>query len=117
MCLQQAMRGLATLSDCTDALYSAAGLALLLGILSLWWNPNLQETSRRKGVRTVGAAEFYRLQGMFLIVRCATWWYLPAYRLDLDITRAAHLSLLVMTAMVSIQLAPKNEASKLKLPR
>ena len=104
MCLQQAMRGLATISDCHEALHSAAGLALLLGILSSWWNPILQEASQRKGVRIVGAVEFYRLQGMFLIVRCATWWYLPGYHLDVDMTRAAHLSLLVLTATVSIQL-------------
>ena len=108
MCLQQAMRGLATISDCDEALHSAAGLALLLGILSSWWNPILQEASRRKGVRTVGAVEFYRLQGMFLIVRCASWWYLPGYHLDIDMTRAAHLSLLVLTATVSIQLPEMN---------
>ena len=108
MCLQQAMRGIATISDCTEALYSAAGLALLLGILSLWWNPILQETSRRKGVRTVGAVEFYRLQGMFLIVRCATWWYLSGYHLDSEMTKAAHLSLLVLTAIVSILLLEMN---------
>ncbi len=104
-CLYQVMRGSGSISNCTELLHSASGLALLLGILSSWWNPMLQETSRRKGVRAVGTAEFYRLQFMLLIIRWATWWYLPSYDLNAEMTGAAHLSLLVLTGIVSIQLA------------
>lgn len=105
ICLQQVMRGAGSISDCTELLYSAVGLALLLGILSSWWNPVLQEKLRRKWGRAVGTAEFYKLQGILLIVRCVTWRYLPGAELDAQMIKAAHLSLLVLTLIVSVPLA------------
>ena len=103
VCLQQVMRGSGSISDCTGLLYSAAGLALLIGVLSSWWNPMLQETLKRRGVRAVGTAEFYQLQSLLLVIRCATWWYLPGYDLSAHKTRATHIFLLVLTVIVSIQ--------------
>ena len=105
MCLQQVMRGSGSIFDCTELLYSAVGLALLLGVLSSWWNPVLQETLRRKGGRAVGTTEFYRLQGMLLIIRFVTWRYLPGSGLTVQMTKAAHLSLLVLAAIVSVRFA------------
>ena len=102
VCLKRVMRGAGSLSDCRELLYSAAGLSLLLGILTSWWNPMLQATWRQRGVRAVGTTEFYRLQSMLLILKCGTWWYLPSYDLDIYRTRAAHLSLLVLATIVSI---------------
>ena len=104
MCLQQVMRGSSSILDCIEVLYSAVGLALLLGLLSSWWHPLLQETLRRKGGRAVGTAEFYQLQGMLLIIRFAMWWYLPGSGLNVQMTKAAHLSLLVFVAIVSARL-------------
>ena len=101
MCLQQVMRGSGYISDCTELLHSAVGLALLLGVLSSWWNPVLQETLRRKGGRAAGTAEFYKLQGILLVVRCVTWRYLPGAELNEQMVKAAHLSLLVLTLIVS----------------
>lgn len=102
VCLKRVMRGAGSVSDCRELLYSAAGLALLLGISTFWWNPMLHATLRQRGVRAVGTMEFYRLQGMLLILKCATWWYLPSYDLDVYKIRAAHMSLLVLAAIVSI---------------
>lgn len=111
LCLERVMRGASSVSDCNELLYSASGLALLLGILTFWWNPMLQGTLRRRGARAVGTTEFYRLQGILLIIKCATWWYLPSYDLDVYKIRAAHLSLLVLAAIVSIQIVDmKREA-------
>ncbi|KAL9066158.1 MAG: hypothetical protein Q9161_007751 [Pseudevernia consocians] len=103
VCLQQVMRGSGSISDCTELLHSTVGLALLLGVLSSWWNPMLQQTLRRKGGRAVGTAEFYQLQGMLLIVRCVTWWYLPGAALEVEKTKAAHLSLLVLIAIINVK--------------
>lgn len=102
MCLQQIMRGSGSISDCTELLYAAAGLALLLGVLSSWWNPMLQETRRRKGGRAVGIAEFHQLQGILLTVRCVTWWYIPSSDLNDQMTKAAHLSLLVLAVVLTV---------------
>ena len=104
-CLPQVMRDLGSTSDCTEPLYSAAGLALLLGILTSWWNPRLKETFERRNVRAVGTAEFYQLQCMLFIIRCATWWYLPGFDLSTHQISAAHMFLLVLVAIVSIRLA------------
>ena len=103
VCLQQIMRGSGSVSDCTELLYSVAGLALLVGILTFWWNPILKETLRRRNTRTVGTAEFYQLQAIQLVIKCATWWYLRGDDLDAHKTRAAHVSLLVLAASVSLQ--------------
>ena len=104
-CLQQVMRGFGTVSDCAELLYSAAGLALILGFLSSWWNPILKETLSRKGARAVGTAEFYQLQGLFLTVRCVIWWYLPSFASTVQMNKAAHLSLLVLATIVSTRSA------------
>ena len=106
-CLQQVMRGLGSVSDCTEVLYSAAGLALLLGILTSWWNPMLKETSKRRMVRAVGTAEFYQLQCMLFIIRCAIWWYLPGYDLSTHQITAVHMFLLVLVVTVCIQFAER----------
>lgn len=103
--LQRVMRGSGSVTDCTELLYSAAGLSLILGILTSWWNPILRRTLNRQGVRAAGAAEFYQLQGMLLILRCATWWYLPGYNLDAQKTTAVHVFLLVLAVFVSVQIA------------
>lgn len=103
MCLQQVMRGTGSVSDCTESLCSAAGLALLLGFLSSWWHPMLQESLRRKGGRAVGTSEFYQLQGMLLIIRWVTWWYLHGSDLKVHVTKAAHLSLLVLTTIITVK--------------
>ena len=105
VCLQQVVRGSGTISDCTELLYSAAGLALIVGFLSSWWNPMLKETLSRKGARAVGIAEFYQLQGLFLTVRCVIWWYLPSFASTVQMNKAAHLSLLVLATIVSTRSA------------
>lgn len=105
LCLQQVMRGLGSISDCSELLHSAVGLALVFGVLSSWWNPVLQEKLRRKGGRALGTGEFYKLQGILLIVRCVTWRYLPGFELSEQMTKAAHLSLLVFASIVSFRLA------------
>ena len=105
VCLQQVARGSGTISDCTELLYSAAGLTLILGFLSSWWNPMLKETLSRKGSRAVGTAEFYQLQGLFLTVRCVIWWYLPSFASTVQMKKAAHLSLLVLATIVSTRSA------------
>lgn len=101
VCLQRVVRGSAAISDCTELLYSAAGLALILGFLSSWWNPVLKETLTRKGARAVGTAEFYQLQGLFLTVRCVIWWYLPSFASTVQRNKAAHLSLLVFATIIN----------------
>ena len=104
-CLQQVMRGSGSISDCTELLLSIVGPALLLGVLSSWWNPVLQESMRRKGARAVGISEFYKLQGILLMARCVTWRYLPGADLSEQMIKAAHLSLLVLALIVSVRLA------------
>ena len=105
VCLQRVSEGIGSVSDCTETLYSAAGWSLLLGILTSWWNPMLNETMRRRSVRAVGTAEFYRLQGILLIIKSTTWWYLPGYDLGTHQTKALHMFLLVLAAIVSTRSA------------
>lgn len=98
--LQLIMRDSGSTQDSAKLFDSVARVALLLGFLSSWWNPKLQERQRRKGGRLVGVQEFYKLQGLLLLVRCVAWAYIAGSELAVHTTQAAHLSMLVLGAIV-----------------
>lgn len=103
-CLDEAMRGFALPPDCTTLGNLVAPYALLLGILSFWWNPKLQEKLNRTGGRIVGKSEYYKLQAIFLVARCLAWVYLvelPGQEAASQATKGVHGALLFFGALVS----------------
>ena len=104
-CLHQVMRGLTTPKSCTALLEPVARIALLLAVLSLWWNPCLQERLTKIGGKIVGASEYYKLQAMLLVARCVAWVYIseaPAQQLNDQTTKAIHSGLLFFGVLVSL---------------
>lgn len=103
-CIQQAMRGSNLGSGCTALATPMARLALLLGLLACWWNPKLQEISRRRGGRMVGVSEYYKHQTLLLLVRYLAYLYLdmtPSSGHNLQKTLGIHAFLIFFTVLVS----------------
>lgn len=101
-CLQKSWTVLPVTSDCSKKYNSAAGLALGLGLLFIWWNPKLKEKSRKGGGRIVGKAEYYNLQMMLILLRSASWFVLrsPTYDSDARTVKAVHSLMFVITTVV-----------------
>ncbi|KAH1322364.1 hypothetical protein KXX66_000297 [Aspergillus fumigatus] len=60
-------------SLCWVDLSPYAGLALIVGILSLWWNPKLRLKVEGRGGRFVGLGEYYQVQLIVMVARCVFW--------------------------------------------
>lgn len=59
--------------ECSSALTPFAGLALFLGMLSIWWNPKLRHKVEGRGGRLTGMGEYYKVQIIVLVVRFVAW--------------------------------------------
>ena len=106
-CVWDSWSTLEVTSECAEGYDSAAGLALGLSVLFIWWNPKLYEKSRKASVRIVGLSEYYQLQAMLLIFRFASWSVfvrLPSYEFSPQMVKAVHASMIVFTIAVCILL-------------
>ncbi|KAL2828711.1 Ima1 N-terminal domain-containing protein [Aspergillus cavernicola] len=72
-CFQQTFQTRRIPSYCLVDLVPYAGLALVAGILSLWWNPKLRLKVEGRGGRFLGLGEYYKVQLIVMVVRCAFW--------------------------------------------
>ncbi|THC92597.1 hypothetical protein EYZ11_007927 [Aspergillus tanneri] len=61
------------LRDPDENLAPYAGLALVAGILALWYNPKLRLKVEGRGGRFVGLGEYYKVQLIVMVARCAFW--------------------------------------------
>lgn len=88
----------------TELMNSVAWYALVLGLLSLWWNPRLQLWLEiKKRGRIVGKWDFYKLQATSFVIRCAAWAYivLPITEPESRTIDTIHYSVLFFGALVS----------------
>lgn len=105
ICSHQYMQFRVMTSECAALAAPIAGLALVLGVVSIWWNNRLSEKARLPGCRMVGLKDYYKLQVLVLMARIGAWVFLKdgyAAGLSLPALRAAHLFMLVFIAIVSI---------------
>ncbi|EEP77083.1 predicted protein [Uncinocarpus reesii 1704] len=72
-CLKEGQKHGVMPIQCALALQPYAGLALILGVLSLWWNPKLRHKVEGRSGRISGAREYYRIQIVVLVVRFVAW--------------------------------------------
>ncbi|KAL4881458.1 Ima1 N-terminal domain-containing protein [Aspergillus karnatakaensis] len=89
-------------SYCDIDLAPYAGLSLVAGILSLWWNPKLRLKVEGRGGRFLGLGEYYKAQLIILVVRCAFWAVLKdpsSSGLDANLPPALHLFMAVFTIL------------------
>jgi hypothetical protein len=103
-CTQQTFSLWRIPSDCVIDLAPAAGLALIAGALSLWWNPKLRLKIDGMPGKFKGLAEYYQAQLIVLVARCAFWAVLKdpsASGLEPSMSPALHGLMMAFTLLVS----------------
>ncbi|PYH99175.1 hypothetical protein BO71DRAFT_343219 [Aspergillus ellipticus CBS 707.79] len=101
-CVRQTVETRRIPRDCSGDLAPYAGLALIAGILSLWWNPKLRLKVEGRGGRFVGLSEYYQVQLIVMVVRCAFWGVLKdpsSSGLDPALPPTLHLFMIFFTVL------------------
>ena len=89
---------------CDKLLGSLAGCSIVLGLLSIWWNPLWVRKLKVTYGRITGRKEYYQLQAIFLCLRWAGWNFIMhpgKYALDPQQWKALHAFMLAVTLLVS----------------
>ncbi|MCJ1434918.1 hypothetical protein MMC27_004288 [Xylographa pallens] len=91
-------------ADCTNLAEPLASVSLVLGFLSIWWNPRLSNKMSGQVGRLIGLSEFYKLQGILNLTRLLAWYSIGkdhGLYLDSSTTKAVHAIMLVFNLVVS----------------
>lgn len=89
---------------CATALAPYAGQALVLGLLSVWWNPRLRDKLSGTQGRLKGLGEYYRIQMVVLVARFVAWGFLhdaTVTGLNPQMAPAIHAVVGIVTIIVS----------------
>lgn len=103
--IQQALQERQVPRHCSTDFAPYAGLSLVAGILSLWWNPKLRLKVEGRGGRFAGLGEYYQIQLIVTVVRCAFWAVLKdpsSSGLQPNMPPALHLFMIFFTVLVSL---------------
>lgn len=104
-CVNQSIRSQRIPSECSPDLAPTAGLALIAGAFSLWWNPKLRMKIDGMPGKFRGLAEYYQAQLIVMVVRCVFWAVVKdpsASGLEPKLIPAFHALMMVFTILVSI---------------
>ncbi|KAF9882725.1 hypothetical protein FE257_005343 [Aspergillus nanangensis] len=102
LCIQNALKTGRVTTSCSADLAPYAGLALVAGIFSLWYNPKLRLKVEGRGGRFAGLGEYYKVQLIVLVVRCAFWAVLrdpSSSGLDPTLPPALHMFMIFFTIL------------------
>ncbi|KAJ5408386.1 hypothetical protein N7509_002269 [Penicillium cosmopolitanum] len=101
-CVGQTLDGGRIPVECAYDLAPAAGLALVAGSLSLWWNPRLRMKIEGRSGRFKGLAEYYQVQLIVMVVRCVFWSLLKdpfASGIEATLPAALHMFMILFTLL------------------
>ncbi|KAL9621069.1 MAG: hypothetical protein Q9160_004454 [Pyrenula sp. 1 TL-2023] len=98
-CIGNALYQRSLSTECSKQTASLGGISLVLGLLSIWWNPGwrLKLEGRRGSLR--GLKDFYQLQVGSLLFRYLAWVWLQDPQtsgLPPSTTRAFHMTLILI---------------------
>lgn len=79
-CARQICKSGLSSIQCSNTVAPVGGVALLLGLLSLWWNPKWQHKLEGRRGRLRGLKDFYQLQVGGLVFRFLAWVWLQSPR-------------------------------------
>lgn len=102
-CVIQTLQTHQVPSSCSADLAPYAGLSLVAGILALWYNPKLRLKVEGRGGRFVGLGEYYKVQLIVMVVRCAFWAVLRdpvSSGLEPKLPLALHSFMILFTVLV-----------------
>jgi hypothetical protein len=104
-CVSQSIRSQRIPSECSPDLAPTAGLALIAGALSLWWNPKLRMKIDGMPGKFGGLAEYYQAQLVVIVARCVFWAIVKdpsASGLEPELISAFHALMMGFTILVSM---------------
>lgn len=88
-------------SSCAIKFDYAIGIALGVSLVTLWWNPVLQQRLiRRRGEGIIGQKSFFVLQAMLLGFRVASFFLIKTFDLASQVVKAINAFLMVIAASV-----------------
>ena len=100
-CLQQVVQSSGLAPGCVELVDLLAYYALVLGFISLPWNPRLQDSIASRGGQIVGKRDYYFLQMLLLGGRRASYMYLTRTTNKSDlIVQVIHASSLFLGLLV-----------------
>ena len=82
-------------SNVDSLIFSNGSWSVILGLLSLWWHPCLQQKVSRKRSEIEGLGEFYKLQVLAFTVRCVIWYLMSTHQIGGEAERALHTFMLI----------------------
>jgi hypothetical protein len=104
-CLGQCIRQKQPSPACTELFGPMAGLAIVVGLLCIWWNPRWHHKLDGREGGLTGLQKYYNIQVILLLLRLGSWIWLrePATsgisRLH---QRSAHSVFLVLEIMIAV---------------
>ena len=100
-CLQQIIQGSGLALGCIEPVDLLAYFALVLGFISILWNPRLQHGLASRGGEIVGKRDYYFLQILLLGGRCASYMYLARTTNSELVVQVIHASSLFLGLLVN----------------
>lgn len=119
-CIFHTLRTRCVPSHCAVDFAPLAGLSLLTGFLSLWWNPQLQTKIEGRHGWLVGLGDYYKVQLIVLVVRGIFWGVLrdpSSSGLQENLLPALHLFMIIFTCLVSILDIKRHVADDIRVLR
>ena len=117
-CLGQAIDERQVEERCLGSGRPPASFALLLGLLSIWWNPCLKIKIKGTGGRMTGLGEYYKLQMLGLAVDTVALYILwdgTESRLEQQTMKALHAIMLAFTLAVCMVAEHDDESDRLSV--
>lgn len=99
-CLQATWATMEVTSGCAIKFDYAVGIALAVSLVTIWWNPVLQQRLGRRRGRIIGRKTFYTLQAMLLGFRYASFSIIMTFDLATQVVKAINAFLMVIAASV-----------------
>ena len=103
-CLRQISHDRQIGQGCAELAGPCGNFALILAVLSVWWNPLLKQKAKRRHGRMVGLSEYYKVQLLTLMIKFAAWYGLgdnAGLELTPSAIKGAHAFALAFTTLVS----------------
>lgn len=99
-CLQATWATMEVTSGCAIKFDYAVDIALGVSLVTIWWNPLLQQWLRLRGGRIIGRTNFYTLQAVLLGFRYASSSIIRTFDLATQVVKAINAFLMVIATLV-----------------
>lgn len=92
------------LSHISYSSQDTAAVALIAGVLAIWWNPRLHNKVEGLNGRILGLTQYYECQLIVLATRFGVWALLQdPSRFESSLPPALHVAMVIFMSLVSIQ--------------